>query len=115
MTNAEVGLYIRLLCLQAEHGAIPDDVERITAAFGPSCKAIWPVVRSKFTIGPADGLLVNERMTTVLLARDAFRERQSAKGKASAQARSGLTKSKPWRNRGSIMVEPLGDRDRVLI
>lgn len=109
MTNAEVGLYIRLLCLQAEHGSVPDDVERIAAAFGPSCRAIWSVVRSKFAPGPVDGSLVNERMTEVLMARDAFRERQRAKGIASASKRIEQTTAKPRPNHGSTVVEPLGD------
>jgi len=104
MSNAEVGLYIRLLCLQAEHGPIPDDVERIVQAFGEPSRILWPSVRRKFAPGPDAGTLVNKRLLTVLLEREAFRKSQSEKGKKSAASRT---------NRGSTTVEPLEGRGRV--
>lgn len=105
MSNAEVGLYIRLLCLQAEHGPIPDDVDRIVQAFGEPSRILWPVVRSKFSEGEIPGTLVNDRLSEVLAAREEHRKKQSEKGKKSVQLRL---------NRGSTTVEPLEDRDRVL-
>ena len=111
MSNAEVGLYIRLLCLQVEHGAIPDDEDRIVQAYGEGARVLWPVVRRKFAPGPQEGTLVNERMAEALAARDAFRQKQSQKGKLSAERRSnnGATEPQPRFNRGSTVVEPLGD------
>lgn len=103
MSNAEVGLYIRLLCLQAEHGSVPDDVERIVQAFGEPSRILWPVVRSKFVAGGIPGSLVNARLNEVLAAREGYRMKQSAKGKRSAELRF---------NRGSTAVEPLEDEDR---
>ena len=120
MTNEEVGLYIRLLCLQAENGSVPDDQERMSLVYGPSVLKVWPAVRSKFVAGQEAGTMVNEKMVKVLADREAFRKKQSEKGKASAEARStsGSKKKKPRSNHGSTVVEPLGgrdrDRDRVL-
>lgn len=121
MTNAEVGLFIRLLCLQAEHGSVPDDVERICRVYGEEVRELWPVVRSKFNHGSTGSTMVNERMVKVLAARDAFRERQVAAGKASAQKRSLQVETEtqpeinPGSNRGSTTVEPIEDRDRVSV
>lgn len=115
MSNAEVGLFIRLLCLQAEHGSIPDDVERIVRAYGEEARTLWAGVKPKFNRGSTEGTLVNERLCEVLAARDEFRKRQSEKGKASAAIRAlGSTKPKKRFNRGSTVVEPLGDGDIVL-
>lgn len=115
MSNAEVGLFIRLLCLQAEHGSIPDDVERIVRAYGEEARSLWTAVRPKFNHGSTSGTLVNDRMVEVLAARDAFRKRQSNAGKASAQSRSnhGSTAVQQPLPSGSTAVEPLeeGDRD----
>ena len=119
MTNEEVGLYIRLLCLQAENGSVPDDPERMSAVYGPSVLKVWPAVRAKFIAGNEAGTMVNEKMSKVLADREAFRMKQSEKGKASAEARltSGSTKKEPRFNHGSTTVEPLGGRgrDRVLV
>lgn len=114
MSNAEVGLYIRLLCIQAEQGSIPDDAGRLVQAFGPSTKDLWPAVRKKFQPGEEPGTLINERMSDVMKARDAFRERQAEKGRASAASRSnpGSTVVQPKGNHGSTPVEPIGDGDR---
>jgi uncharacterized protein YdaU (DUF1376 family) len=114
MTNEEVGLYIRLLCLQAENGSVPDDPERMSLVYGPSVLKVWPAVRSKFVTGQEAGTMVNEKMVKVLADREAFRKKQSEKGKASAEARSssGSKKKKPRPNHGSTTVEPLGGRGR---
>lgn len=117
MTNEEVGLYIRLLCLQAENGSVPDDPERMSAVYGPSVLKVWPAVRAKFIAGNEAGTMVNEKMSKVLADREAFRLKQSEKGKASAEARltSGSTKKEPRFNHGSTTVEPLGGGGRVLV
>lgn len=118
MTNAEVGLYIRLLCLQADQGPVPDDVNKISRVYGPEVPTLWDAVRAKFVEGPTPGTMVNVKMCQVVEAREAFRERQSAKGKASAESRSGSnsgsTTVEPNINHGSTTVEPKRDGDRVL-
>lgn len=114
MTNEEVGLYIRLLCLQAENGSVPDDPERMALVYGPQVPKLWPAVRSKFVKGKEAGTMVNVKMEKVLEDRAEFRRRQSEKGKASAQARAnhGSENSEPRFNPGSTPVEPLGGRGR---
>ncbi len=109
MTNEEVGLYIRLLCLQAENGSVPDDPERLSQVYGASVPKLWKAVRSKFVAGTEPETMVNEKMGKVLADREEFRKRQSDKGKASAEARftSGSKKKQPRFNRGSTGVEPL--------
>ncbi len=113
MTNEEVGLYIRLLCLQVEHGSVPDDVERIAAVYGPSSRKIWPGVRGKFVAGTEAGTMINERMAEVMAIRDAFRKRQSERGKASAEVRFNRGSTKRKRPLGSTVVEPVGDGDSI--
>lgn len=117
MTNEEVGLYIRLLCLQVENGSVPDDPERMAQVYGSNVPKIWPAVRSKFVKGEQPGTMVNERMLAVMADRAAFRARQSEKGKASAEARlhSGSKKKKPRNNRGSTVVEPLEGEGRGIV
>lgn len=108
MSNAEVGLYARLLFEQVDKGPLPDDVEYFAKAYGKECRKLWPVVRSKFVAGPKEGTIINERMAKAIADRDAFRLRQSLRGKASAEVRSlGSTVVQP--STRSTTVEPLGD------
>lgn len=111
LTNAEVGLYIRLLAEQVDKGSLPDDVEHFAKAYGKECRKLWPAVRAKFIAGSEPGTIVNERMVAAIAARDAYRLKQSEKGKLSAEARlhSGSTTDKPRKHHGSTVVEPLGD------
>lgn len=113
MSNAEVGLYIRLLCLQAEHGSIPNDPQRFVQAYGKDAKKLWEAIKDKFIPGPMEGTLVNVRMVATLKVRDAYSNRQSEKGRASAIKR--LSGSNPVEVRmspGSTTVEPNGEGDR---
>ena len=113
MSNAEVGLYIRLLCEQVDKGFVLDDVEQYAKAYKPEVRKLWSSVRSKFVDGPTPGTMVNERMAAAINAREAFRARQSQRGKASAESRSASTTVQPRFNHGSTksLVEPLGDGD----
>lgn len=117
MTNEEVGLYIRLLCLQAENGSVPDDPERMSIVYGPSVAKCWPAVRAKFISGEQPGTMVNEKMVKVLADREAFRKKQSDKGKASAEARLsyGSKKKKSRSGSGSTVVEPLEGEGRGIV
>lgn len=89
----EVGAYIRLLCHQWNRGALPADGAKLKRLAGGSVSAD---LLAKFQAG-ADGLLRNARLEKVRTEMLAFRELQSRKGKASAEAR---------RNRGSTAVQP---------
>ena len=107
LSNAETGLYIRILCEQVDKGHVPDDVEHFVKAYGNECRKLWPAVRAKFIAGTEPGTMVNERMATAIATRDAFRLKQSEKGKMSASSRSNPVQ--PRFNHGSTTVEPLGD------
>lgn len=109
MSNAEVGLYTRLLFEQVDNGPIPDNVEHFVKAYGKECRKLWATVRSKFVDGPMPGTIINERMAKAIADRDAFRQRQSDRGKASAEARLNRGSTKHKQSLGSTVVEPLGD------
>lgn len=90
LSAADVGAYIRLLCYQWSRGAIPSEPDKLERVAG------WRVsadVLAKFPGGK------NERMERERQKQDEYRAMQSAKGRASAQARF---------NRGSTVVEPEG-------
>jgi uncharacterized protein YdaU (DUF1376 family) len=87
----DVGAYMRLLCYQWGNGAIPDRKELVDRIAG--C-VVGPDVMAKFPDGR------NARMEREREKQAEYRAQQSAKGKASAQARF---------NRGSTVVQPSGE------
>jgi uncharacterized protein YdaU (DUF1376 family) len=87
----DVGAYMRLLCYQWGNGAIPTRKELVDRIAG--C-AVGPDVMAKFPDGK------NARMEREREKQADYRLQQSAKGKASAQARF---------NRGSTAVQPSGE------
>lgn len=95
MEQSEIGAYMLLLCYQWGHGSIPSEKARMErAAYGP----VSDHVLKKFRLCE-DGQLRNERMEKEREKQAEYRAQQSAKGKASAQARF---------NRGSTVVQPSG-------
>jgi len=90
LTAEDVGAYMRLLCYQWGNGAIPSRKELVDRIAG--C-VVGPDVMSKFNDGK------NPRMEREREKQAEYRSQQSAKGKASAQARF---------NRGSTVVQPSG-------
>jgi uncharacterized protein YdaU (DUF1376 family) len=101
MTDAEVGMYIRLLCVQWAKGGISSNPEDI-ARFSRGLTTVQPDINrvlTKFQPGD-DGLLRNQRLEDERAKQNAFRERQRAAGEASAKARF---------NRGSTVVQPGGE------
>ncbi len=60
LSNDEVGVYIRLLCLQHQRGALPADIAQLNRLV-PGSKRSWPAISSKF-VSCGDGLICNERM-----------------------------------------------------
>ena len=87
----DVGAYMRLLCYQWGNGAIPSRKELVDRIAG--C-VVGPDVMAKFPDGR------NARMEREREKQADYRAQQSAKGKASAQARL---------NRGSTVVQPSGE------
>ena len=90
LTAEDVGAYMRLLCYQWGNGAIPSRKELVDRIAG--C-VVGSDVMSKFTDGK------NPRMEREREKQAEYRLQQSAKGKASAQARL---------HRGSTAVQPSG-------
>ena len=90
MTLEERGAYITLLAWSWEHGPVPDDIKRIAAILGvekrKACK-IWSEIVHKWTRS-GELFFVNKRLEAVRADSEAFRLKQSMKGKASAAARS---------------------------
>ena len=87
----DVGAYMRLLCYQWGNGAIPSRKELVDRIAG--CM-VGPDVMAKFPDGK------NARLEREREKQADYRMQQSAKGKASAQARF---------NRGSTVVQPSGE------
>lgn len=85
-TDAEVGLYMRLLCTQWNTGSIPDDDEELrTYSRGDTPLAR---VKAKFQKG-TDGRLRNERLEKVRAERLAFIEKCSIAGKSGGRPGKG--------------------------
>ena len=78
LSAADVGAYIRLLCYQWSRGAIPTEPEKLERVAGGK---VSPDVLAKFPDGK------NARMEQEREKQAAFREEQSRKGQAGAQAR----------------------------
>ena len=88
-TDAELGLYIRLLCVQWSAGSLPnDDAELASYGRGETSLAR---IRTKFKLGD-DGRLRNARLEDERNKQAQWREKCSIGGKMSAQVRKGTTK-----------------------
>ena len=116
MTDAEVGLYIRLLCQQWSAGGLPNDPSELElfSRGGTPLKRVL----AKFRLGE-DGLLRNARMEDVRRGRQEFIDRQtqnSAKGVAARDAKrqsatTGLTVGQPvGQPSGQPVGQPSGQR-----
>lgn len=76
MSAEEVGGYIRLLCHQWSHGALPNDDAVLSRLSGICGGITLASVRHKFGIGE-DGLLRNARLEQIRTASKEYREKQS--------------------------------------
>lgn len=83
MSDAEVGVYIKLLCLQWTKGSIS---ERQIKAAGEDIETVRSVIGEKFSKG-SDGKYRNNRLEEVRRSGEEFAKRMSARGKAGAEAR----------------------------
>ena len=89
MTDGEVGMYLRLLLYQWDHGHIPKDrkrLELIVASSGQVFSERWATVRQKFR-SAGNGKLRNRRLESVRADVEAKRAAQSAGGKRGAVKR----------------------------
>lgn len=77
LTPAEVGAYIRLLCVQWSRGAIKPDPDRLAMLAGGE---VSDAVLEKFETGE-DGLLRNARLESERAKQAEYRERQAANGR----------------------------------
>jgi uncharacterized protein YdaU (DUF1376 family) len=91
MTNAEAGVYTRLLCVCWLEGSIPDDVARAGRIVGETpavMRRMWPAVRACFTQSEP-GRLRHKRL-------DEEREKQAERSRQ--QAKNGRNGGRPKAN-----------------
>lgn len=111
MSLAESGAYARLMCRCWLEKTVPDDVKRAANLVGATAgqmRKMWPAIRRCFQPHPTlTGRLIHPRLEKEREKQEAFRQRQSAKGKVSAANRT-ATEPQPNSNRGA--TEPQPDR-----
>jgi uncharacterized protein YdaU (DUF1376 family) len=105
MTLAERGAYITLLCLCWQERSIPAESSRLARMVGTSPAAfarLWPALEPCFHVSDDDpGRLVHLRLEKERTKQNAYRERQSNAGRASA-----ATRQQPEGNHGSTERQP---------
>ena len=84
-TMEERGVYITLLWYGWVNGGLPADIDRIER-MAPGAKACWPVLESKFPIGP-DGLRRNPRQERDRATMRAKSESAAERGRRGAEQR----------------------------
>jgi uncharacterized protein YdaU (DUF1376 family) len=77
-TDAELGLYVRLLCIQWSQGSLPDDDSELLS-YSKGRTSVTRV-KAKFKKGQ-DGLLRNDRLEQERCKQAAYRQSRSANGK----------------------------------
>jgi len=84
-SDAELGLYIRLLCAQWSEGSLPDDDEELSS-YG---RGKTPLARVKAKFEKTDGRLRNARMEQVRTEQNEFRAARREAGKKGNEIRWG--------------------------
>jgi len=84
-TMEERGVYITLLWYAWVNGGLPADIDRIER-MAPGARACWPVLESKFPIGP-DGLRRNPRQERDRATMRAKSESAAERGRRGAEQR----------------------------
>jgi uncharacterized protein YdaU (DUF1376 family) len=106
MSLQERGAYITLICICWKERTLPLDISRLANMVGLPRRQfarIWPNIEPCFRQSGA--LLVHPRLEKEREKQDAFRRRQSDKGKASAANRA-ATEAQPDGNHGSTEPQP---------
>lgn len=98
-TAQELGVYMRLLMWSWDNGPIPESAMR-RDRIDPDCSQCWSTVATKWQ-PDGNGGLTNPRLEKTRAEMEAYRQRQSERGKRSAEARA----SKPRRNQRSTSVQ----------
>ena len=88
-TDAEVGLYIRLLCVQWSQGKLPSD-KLVLSEFGKGETPLGKII-TKFSVGK-DGFLRNKRLEAERLKQKIFRKSRSDNGKKGGRPRKASEK-----------------------
>lgn len=114
MSAAARGCYIDMLATSWAIGPIKDTPRDLVAAmslspFDPSFEAVWGEIKPKWDLGPNGW--TNEKLEAVRAEQEAYRQRQSDKGKKSAAHRINSTRAQPEINHGSTTVQPDGQPD----
>lgn len=109
MSAAARGCYIDMLATSWAIGPIKDTPRDLVAAmslspFDPSFEAVWGEIKPKWDLGPNGW--TNEKLEAVRAEQEAYRQRQSDKGKKSAANRTNSTGTQPEINHGSATVQP---------
>ena len=94
-TDAECGLYIRLLCAQWNEGGLPNDDSELQS-YG-KCKTPVNRIREKFKLCK-DGKLRNERLEEVREEQRLFRESKAKSGRNGAEKR--------WHSHSTAIAQP---------
>lgn len=87
----ELGVHVKLMCWSWDNGPVPDDMDRITR-IDRDARKVWKMVGTKWT-SDGNGGLVNARLERTRQELVAYRERQSQRGKKSAEKRWGDNQS----------------------
>jgi uncharacterized protein YdaU (DUF1376 family) len=98
MTDAEVGLYMRLLCAQWSRGGLPNDIEELLRFSRGSTTLQAERVKRKFVVGD-DGQLRNARLEAEREKQAVWREKSRLGGKKSGVVRNS-------KKGGSTTVQP---------
>lgn len=106
-SDAELGLYMRLLCVQWSTGSLPDDDEELRS-YG---KGDTPIARVKAKFKKCeDGRLRNERMEKERQKQQDYRDRQRVNGALGGRPKglgySGETQTKPKKTSPSPSPSP---------
>lgn len=112
MTLQEIGLYIKLLALSWDKGALPNDSARLARLAGipeRDFKALWIMVSEKWEL--TDAGFINERLEEQRKEREAYAQAQADKGRRSGDARR--LKRELELNTGSTGVQPVLSRKRT--
>ena len=81
-TDAEVGLYVRLLCVEWSKGKLPSENHELSSYGKPSTAGDTPIERVKAKFMPGDdSFLRNERMEHERMKQEAYRKSRSDNGK----------------------------------
>lgn len=118
MTNEEVGLYIRLLCVQWSRGHVTEDV--ILRLGKAMAQPSLDYVKGKF-VADENGLYRNQRLELVRCKMESFHINRSESGKRGAMARwlshssaNGSAIAKPMAKNGSPSPSPSTKGERTM-